>query len=87
MIADGSQTRKNKLKGDFGCLYELLDFSEDSVRSHTIHQLQVVWDSRQGQLRGLIMLIITDFAALRGGSSALIAKYDRCYSEVGTILN
>ena len=35
-----------------------------------------------GLLRVLIMLIMTDFAALRGATGALSARYGRYYSDV-----
>ena len=41
-----------------------------------------VRDDPQGLFRVLIMLIMTDFAALRSGTGALSARYGRCYSDV-----
>ena len=43
---------------------------------------RVVCDRPQGLLRVLIMLIMTDFAALRGGSGTLSPGHGRCYSDV-----
>ena len=43
---------------------------------------RAVCDCPQGLFRVLIMLIMTGFAALRGGTGALSARYWRCYSDV-----
>ena len=43
---------------------------------------RAVCDRPQGLLRVLIMLIMTDFTALRGGTGAVSAGHGRCYSDV-----
>ena len=43
---------------------------------------RAVRDRPQGLLRVLIILIMTDFAALHGGTGALSARCGLCYSDV-----
>ena len=53
------------------------DTEFSGVWSHAVR------DRPQGLLRELIMLIMSDFAALCGGTGAFSARYARqCYSDV-----
>ena len=48
------------------------------LRHGDLRQYRAVRDRPQGLLRVLIMLIRTDFPALRGGTVPLSARYGRC---------